>query len=124
VQRALDEAVAAVGRGDADAAMALAESPILQACFGRNRSVHARMLAVMIGSGNSKMLDYVRHALLRDPGLAEERSAYGRTLLHTAAGAGSLTTVALLLSISPTRRMGADTLPCIAWRMSAVSRAA
>ncbi len=59
-QRGLDEAVAAIRGGDADDAIVLAESSTLQACFERNRSVFAALLALMIGSGDSVMLDYVR----------------------------------------------------------------
>ena len=44
------------------------------------------------------MLDYVRENLLADPALARERYS-GRTLLHGAAGAGSLATVELLLHL-------------------------
>lgn len=101
-QRALDEAVAAVRDGDADRAVKLAKGAVLQTCFERNRAVLASLLAVISGTGDNIMLDYVRQELIRDPVLARERYAYGRTLLHAACGAGNLTMVELLL------RLGAD----------------
>ena len=100
-QRTLDEAVAAVHRGAADRAIALAEGSTLQSYFESNRAVFAALLALMIGKGNGTMLDYVREELLADPALAQERYS-GRALLHGAAAAGNLTTVELLL------RLGAE----------------
>jgi hemoglobin len=90
-QRALDEAVAAIRRGDADRAIAL----------GRHCASPPGILALMIGSGHGALLDYVQETLTRDPALVHTRYA-GRTLLHTASGAGSLATVESLL------RLGAD----------------
>ena len=97
-QRTLDEAVAAVRRGAADRARALAEGSTLQTYFKGNRSVFAALLAMMVGRGDAAMLDYVREKLLADPGLAEERYS-GRTLLHGGAAAGDLPTVELLLRL-------------------------
>ena len=98
VQRTLDEAVAAVRRGAAEGAIALAEGSTLQIYFKSNRSVFAALLALMIGSDDGTMLAYVRKELLADPALAQERYS-GRTLLHGAAAAGNLTTVELLLRL-------------------------
>jgi len=100
-QRTLDEAVAAVRRGAADRAIALAEGSTLQTYFKSNRAVFAALLALMIGRGDGTMLDYVREKLLADPALTQERYS-GRTLLHGAAAACNLTTVELLL------RLGAE----------------
>ena len=100
-QRTLDEAVAAVRRGAADCAIALAEGSALQAHFQSNRSVFAGMLALMIGKGDGAMLNYVREKLLACPALAQERYS-GRTLLHGAAAAGNIPIVELLL------RLGAE----------------
>jgi truncated hemoglobin YjbI len=97
-QRALDETVAAIRDGAADPAIALAEGATLQAHFKSNPSVFAALLGQMIGSADPALLDYVRHKLLADPSLAEERYS-GRTLLHAAAGAGDLLTVELLLRL-------------------------
>jgi truncated hemoglobin YjbI len=97
-QCTLDEAVAAVRRGAAECAIALAEGSALQAYFQGNRSVFAGMLALMIGKGDGVLLDYVRAKLLADPALAQERYS-GRTLLHGAAAAGNLATVELLLRL-------------------------
>jgi truncated hemoglobin YjbI len=93
VQRQLDEAVAAIRSADAGRAIPLAE-----AC---DRNILAGLLALMIGAGQSALLDYVQEKLTQDPALVQERYA-GRTLLHTASGAGSLSIVELLL------RLGAD----------------
>jgi len=97
-QRTLDEAVAAIHRGAADRAIALAEGSTLKTYFDGNRSVFAALLALMIGSADGAMLDYVREKLLADPALAQERYS-GRTLLHGAAAAGSLAIVELLLRL-------------------------
>jgi hypothetical protein len=72
-QQTLDEAVAAARSGAADRAIALAEGPTLQTYFRGNRAVFAALLALMIASGDSTMLDYVREKLLADPALAQER---------------------------------------------------
>ena len=92
-QRRLDETVAAIRSGDADRAMTLAEK-----CDG---AVLAGLLALMIGSGNRRLLAFVQEKVTRDPTLAQERYA-GRSLLHVAAGADNLALVELML------RLGAD----------------
>jgi hemoglobin len=89
-QRALDDAVAAVHNGDADRAVALAET-----C---DRAVLPGLLALMIGAGNGALAAYVRERLTREPALVRRRYA-GRTLLHAAAGAGNLAAVELLLGL-------------------------
>jgi len=100
-QRGLDEVVAVIRRGGADGAVSLAESAAIQACTKRNSSVLAGLLALMIGKGDSVMLDYVRAKLLGAPELAWERYN-GRTLLHAASAAGEVSMVELLL------RLGVD----------------
>jgi hemoglobin len=100
-QRLLDQAVDAIRRWDAERAIALAESEALQTHFERNRSVFAALLALMIRSGERTLLDYVHGRLSAIPALAREHYS-GRTLLHEAAAAGSVSTVELLL------RLGAD----------------
>ena len=92
-QRRLDEAVAAIRSGNADRAITLAGN------FDRN--ILAGLLALMIRSGHSGLLGYVRKKATEDPSLVQQRYA-GRTLLHVAAAEGSLSTVELLL------RLGAD----------------
>jgi truncated hemoglobin YjbI len=100
-QRLLDEAVDAIRRWDAERAIALAEAEALQTHFERNRSVFAALLALMIRSGERTLLDHVHGRLSAIPTLAREHYS-GRTLLHEAAAAGSVSTVELLL------RLGAD----------------
>jgi truncated hemoglobin YjbI len=98
-QCALDAAVAAVRRGEADRAIAAAED--LRNRFQRSCSVLAGLLAQMMGSRNPAMLRYVQERVTDDLALMRERYA-GRTLLHAASGYGNLTMVELLL------RLGAD----------------
>ncbi len=97
-QRTLDEAVAAARSGASGPAIALAEGSTLQTHCKYNRSVFAALLAQMIGTADTAMLDYVREKLLADPALVHERYS-GRTLLHGAAAAGDLATVELLLRL-------------------------
>jgi hemoglobin len=92
VQCGVDEAVAAVRRGDADRAIAIAESLRIPL----NRSVLAGLLTVMMGGRNPAMLRYVQERVAQDPALIRERYA-GRTLLHEASARGILTMVELLL---------------------------
>lgn len=97
-QKLLDEAVAAVRRGDSARAIALAEGPDLRICLDGNRSVYAALLVSMISSGERALLHYVRTQLLADPELAKVRYS-GRTLLHGAAASGRLAIVELLLQL-------------------------
>jgi truncated hemoglobin YjbI len=97
----LDEAVAAVRSGDAQRAIALADSAALREWFGRDHSILTGMLALMMRSRNETVLHYVRETITDAPGLARERYA-GRTLLHEASAQGCLDLVELLL------RTGAD----------------
>ena len=86
----LDEAVAAIRNGQADRAIALSQSfhpPLLTG-----------LLAAMIASRNSTLLDHVRETLRRNPTLTQERYN-SRTLLHTASAAADLPTVELLLRL-------------------------
>jgi hemoglobin len=101
-QRVVEEAVAAVRAGDAEGAVALAESSTLKACFARDRAGLSSLLELMIGSGSGALLDYAHERLVDDPGLGQETYVGGRNLLHAASAAGSLATVELLL------RLGAD----------------
>lgn len=94
-QRLLDDAVAAInGLRDAEA-VALCEH------FAARPAVFAGLLARMIQTGRSVLIDFAVRAAECDPSLATRRSG-GRTLLHYAAGAGCLPVVAALL------RVGAD----------------
>ena len=97
-QLRLDVTVAAVRSGDADRAIALAESsPLLPGGV----AVFASLLALMLGTGHRTLLAYVREKLTSNPALARERYA-GRTLLHDASAQANLGLVELLL------RLGAD----------------
>ena len=92
-QRTVDDAVAAIRDGDANGAIRLAGM-----C---DRTVVPGLLGLMIGTGDGALLRYLHQHLAGNPALAHARYA-GRTLLHSAAAAGSLSTVVLLL------RLGAD----------------
>jgi len=92
-QHALDEAVAAIRNRDANGAIALART-----C---DRAFLPGLLALMIDSRLTALLDYAHEQLTHDPQLAHARYA-GRTVLHAASAVGDLATVELLL------RLGAD----------------
>lgn len=120
----LDEAVAAVRAGDADRAIAAAES--LRERFQRNRSVLAGLLALMMCSRHPAMLPYVQERVTHDRALVRERYA-GRTLLHEASAQGNLTMVELLLRLGadPNAQDGGGHTPLYcAWRMSTEPRTA
>lgn len=114
-QCALDEAVAAVHEGDANRAIATAES--LRITYQRSRSVLVGLLALMAGSRDPAMLQYVRERITDDPTLVQQRYA-GRTLLHAASAQGNLTIVELLLRLGadPNAKDGGDHTPlyCLA----------
>jgi truncated hemoglobin YjbI len=97
-QRGLDRAVAAVREGDADRAIALAETLTTQY---RRLSVSTGLLGLMMGSRNPAMLHYVEERITSDPALLRERFA-GLTLLHQACAQGNRAMVEFLL------RLGAD----------------
>ena len=92
-QLSVEQTVAAIRSGDTDRAIALVDKCAL------DRAVLLHLLAIMNGSGHPILIDYVRERLVSDPAIARQRYAYGRTLLHTAAGEGSLPTVQLLLEL-------------------------
>jgi truncated hemoglobin YjbI len=89
-QLSLDEAVAAIRRGDAVRAIELAG-----AC---DRGVRGGLYALMIRSGIDPLMEYVHQQVAGDPTLVRERYA-GWTLLHIAAGSGRITTAELLLTL-------------------------
>jgi hemoglobin len=97
-QQRLDEIVAAVRSGNADRALALVKSP---ASPDGGFAVSPGLLALMLRSRLSALLEYVREKLTSNPALARERYA-GRTLLHDASAVADLNMVELLL------RLGAD----------------
>lgn len=94
-QGQLEKAVAAMRTGDAETVIALAEGDALE---NFSRPAYSALLAQMIRSRQPALGDSVRRILTGDPALAHGRFA-GRTLLHEAAGAGSLATVQLLLEL-------------------------
>jgi ankyrin repeat protein len=106
VQQTLDEAVAAVRSGDSDRAITLADKV----------PVNAGLLTIMIGSGDGKLLEYVREKVLGDPSVVHVAGRHGRTLLHEAAAAGSATMVKLLLKLGadPNSRDGGGHTPLYA----------
>jgi hemoglobin len=115
-QRRLDEIVAAVRSGDADRALKLAEAADSQ---GGGFAVSAGLLGLMLRTGHTTLLEYVRQKLSHDPALAHERYA-GRTLLHDASAQANLSMVELLLRFGadPNTAGGHGPLYCLAneWR--------
>jgi hemoglobin len=91
-QLLLDKAVAAVRSGDAEGALALAEAVVC------DRALCAALLGLMIVRGGTGMLARVDERLREDPELISTRYS-GRTLLHTAAGAGRLEIVQTILAL-------------------------
>jgi truncated hemoglobin YjbI len=87
-QLTLDRAVAAVRKGDAEAAIRLA----------RGMPGSVGLLALMLRSGQREMAEYVRAEVGRKPQLARE-FYFGRSLLYEAAAAGDLETVEVLLQL-------------------------
>jgi truncated hemoglobin YjbI len=94
-QLILDSVIASILEGRDDQTLALAPR------FATRPSVFVGLLARMIQTGREKLIHFVIDATQRDPSLATQRFA-GTTLLHFAAGAGSLEVAALLL------RLGVD----------------
>lgn len=88
-QLALEKAVEAVAAGDAPEAIRQAAhcAPVML----------PGLLARMVASHQPELLEFVHHRIRTVPALVTERYA-GRTLLHSAASAGSLETVRLLLA--------------------------
>src|SRR5262249_53110159 len=121
-QRRLDEIVAAVRSGDADRALALAEAADSRA---GGFAVSAGLLGLMLRTGHTTLLEYVRQKLSLDPALAHERYA-GRTLLHDASTQANLSLVEflLLLGADPNTAGGHGPLYCLAneWRASGGGR--
>ena len=98
-QRMLEEMVAAVRQGYADAVLAVIESPVVQASFTQDRAAFLSFLAILSSSSQPALLDYVRQTLVTIPKLVQERYTYGRTLLHEVAGQRNLPLVELLLHL-------------------------
>jgi hypothetical protein len=98
-QRMLEEMVAAVRRGNADAVLAVIESPVVQATFSRDRTAFLSFLAILSSSSQPALVDYVRQTLVSTPELVQERYTYDRTLLHEVAGQGSLAMAELLVHL-------------------------
>ncbi len=73
-QLMLEEMVAAVRQGNADAVLAMIESPIVRASFSRDRAAFLSFLAILSSSSPHALLDYVRQTLL-SPTLNSCRSA-------------------------------------------------
>lgn len=91
-QRVLDGVVANIVAGRDDETLALAPR------FVSRPSVFVGLLARMVQSGRTRLIQFVIDATKNDPSLAVRRFA-GGTLLHFAAGAGCLEVVTLLLHL-------------------------
>jgi hemoglobin len=98
-QRMLEEMIAEVRQGNADAVLALLESSIVQASFIRDRAAFLSFLVILSSSNQRTLLDYVCQTLVSNPLLVQERYTYYRTLLHEVAGQGSLLIVEFILHL-------------------------
>lgn len=114
-QNAIEKAVAAVRAGEADRAIQLGDSSVLEAYFARNPADLASLLAVMIASGNHTLSDYVQRRLKERQELVQQQYSRGRTLLHDAAAAGNvvMTTLLLQLGANPNGENGHPPLYCV-----------
>ena len=91
VQRALDDAVAAIRQGDSGKAVALAEGQ-------RGRPVFPGLLALMMKSRDGAMRRFVEQEFTANQALIHQPYA-GHTALHEASAAGDLAMVELLLDL-------------------------
>ena len=91
-QRALNDVVSAIARGDDPEVLSLAPQ------FAARPSVYVGLLARMIRSGRVVLARFVIEAVERQPVLATSCFS-GKTLLHLASGAGSLEVVRSLLQL-------------------------
>ena len=98
-QRRLEEMVAAVRLGDADAVLTMVERPEMQTLFARDRAAFLSFLTILSSSEQQTLLDYIRRTLLTTPTLVQERYTNEYTLLHGIAGQRCLTIVELLLHL-------------------------
>lgn len=110
-QRLLDRAVASIADGNDDEAIALVPR------FGGRSSVFVGLLVRMVQSGRARSIEFVLDVVKNDHELVSARFA-GETLLHFAAGAGSLDLVSLLLQLGVDPnirgRRGRTPLYCVA----------
>jgi hypothetical protein len=117
MQRTLEEVIAAVRKGDADLALTLTESNLLQTYFNRDHAAFLSLLAIFSGSAHPALLHYVCQELISHPELVQESYTYARILLHEVAANGSLPIVELLLHLganpNATDQFGHTPLYCV-----------
>lgn len=104
-QRELDEAVALIRAGDAEA-LALMNGESLRAHFVRSPSVHASVLA--LAASTNALRAWALKQLEQQPSLARERYNNWRTLLHDAAATGDIELVERLLDLGMGDTSGED----------------
>jgi ankyrin repeat protein len=92
----MDDAIAALRRGDLERVSELAEHPEYQ----RDRAAWVGLLGKMAATDDPRIVEYAMARISADPGLAQER--HGGSLLRIAAGHGCLAIVELVL------RLGVD----------------
>ena len=95
----LEQVMVAIRHQEADQALRVLESSVLQDLFRRERAAWLNPLALLSKCKQPILLDYVEHQLTRDPTLVAERYMGDRTLLHEIAGQGNVRIVALLLHL-------------------------
>jgi truncated hemoglobin YjbI len=110
---AIEQAVAACRVGEGYYAIALVEGPVLVERFQRDRGALLSLLAIMSGSADAVLYEYVHRRLREEAGLTHERYTRGRTLLHEVAGYGNAGVVKLLLELGadPDARDGGERSP-------------
>jgi hemoglobin len=95
----LEQVIDAIRHREAEHALRLLESSVLQDHFRRERAAWLHPLALLSKSKHPILLDYVEHQLTRDPALVAERYMGERTLLHEIAGQGNVRIVAALVHL-------------------------
>lgn len=91
----LDDAVAALRRGDIARLKEVLEHPELR----RNRAGWLGLLAAMAGSGDPSIVDFALASVSAESEVAREQPGQGPTLLHGAARESSLPMVELLIGL-------------------------
>ena len=109
----LEQVIDAIRHREADHALRLLESSVLQDHFRRERAAWLHPLALLSKTEQPTLLDYVECQLHRDPALVAQRYMGDRTLLHEVAGQGNVRIVAALvhLGADPNARDGYGQTP-------------
>jgi hypothetical protein len=96
-QLRIEEITSAIRDGDSLRVLALLKSAPLQACLQSEKAILASVLSIIGRADSPDLLNCLREQLAQSPDLIGQRVFCGGTLLHSAAEAGTLEYVRLLL---------------------------